>query len=132
MFALSLSFEGIDLLHRGAGGWRNVGEVPLHTLDLTSELAALRKTASVLEPNGVRTKVIIPNDQIKYLTIQTEGLSDGDRTAQVRVALDGATPYDVDDLVFDVSLDGNVAHVAAVARDTLDEFQSGVFCRHSR
>ena len=90
MFALSLSFEGIDLLHRGAGGWRIVGEVPLHTLDLTEELAALRKTAGVLEPDGVRTKVIIPNDQIKYLTIQTEGLSDDDRTAQVRAALDGA------------------------------------------
>jgi len=123
-FALSLSFEGISLLHRVAGGWRTVGEVSLDADDMAAELAVLRKTASSLEPGGVRTKLLIPNEQIKYLTIQTPGLSDHARLTEARRALDGATPYAVDDLAFDISSDGPATHVAAVAQETLAEAEA--------
>lgn len=66
-FALSLSFEGIRLARRAMGGWRVVGDVALDSDDLAGELAILRKTAAALEPAGVRTKLLIPNDQIKYM-----------------------------------------------------------------
>ncbi len=120
-FALSLSFDGIRVLHRAAGGWREVGEVALTTDDLAGELAVLRKTAASLGPSGVRTKLLIPNAQIKYLTIDTPGMPKWDRRAAVKSALDGATPYPVADLAFDFSIDGPRTHIAAVARETLQE-----------
>ncbi|EEB86490.1 hypothetical protein [Roseobacter sp. GAI101] len=123
-FALSLSFEGIRLLHRVSGGWRVVGELALDVDDLTGELAVLRKTAASLEPGGVRTKLLIPNDQIKYMTIPTPDLSDAARLDAARKALENATPYAVEDLAFDISSDGTQTHIAAVARETLAEAEA--------
>ena len=45
-FALSLSFEGIRLLHRASDGWRQVGEVAVDAEDMAAQLAALRSTAT--------------------------------------------------------------------------------------
>lgn len=123
-FALSLSFEGIKLLHRAAGGWREVGEVPVTAEDLAGELAMLRKTASSLEPGGVRSKLIIPEGQIKYLTIETIGLSDAARRKEAEAALHNATPYEISELAYDISVDGAKTHVAAVARETLSEAEA--------
>jgi hypothetical protein len=123
-FALSLSFDGIKLLHRAAGGWREVGEVAVTADDLAGELAMLRKTAASLEPRGVRTKLIIPSSQIKYLTIETAGLSDEARRKAAEAALHNATPYEVSDLAYDISMDGAKTHVAAVAKETLTEAEN--------
>lgn len=123
-FALSLSFVGIRLLHRAAGGWRVVGEVSLAAEDMAAELAALRKTASDLEPRGVRSKLVIPNEQIRYLTVDSGDVSDDGRWSAAFAALEGATPYAVDELSVDICADGAQTHVAAVARDTLDEAES--------
>ncbi|TNF57348.1 MAG: hypothetical protein EP307_14140, partial [Rhodobacteraceae bacterium] len=123
-FALSLSFEGIALLVRAAGGWRNAGEVSLDAPDLGGALAALRARAVDLGGAAFRTKLIIPKDQIRYLTISTGHLSAADRHAEVRRALDGATPYAVDELSYDICEDGPLTHVAAVARETLEEAEA--------
>ncbi|NEK24593.1 hypothetical protein GV827_19610 [Sulfitobacter sp. JBTF-M27] len=123
-FALSLSFDGIRLLHRAAGGWRVVGEVGLESADMASELEVLRKTATALEQGGLRTKVLLPNEQIKYLSVETPGLDDADRRQAAEAALDGATPYAVKDLAFDISADGDRTHIAAVARETLAEAEA--------
>ncbi|MGJ8544928.1 MAG: hypothetical protein ACSHWZ_05750 [Sulfitobacter sp.] len=123
-FALSLSFEGIRLLHRAAGGWRVVGDVALDAGDLAAELATLRRTATGLEPGGLRSKLIIPNAQIKYLTIPTNGMDSAALQDAARSALQGATPYDVADLAFDISTDGDETHIAAVARETLEEAEN--------
>ncbi|MGB3243861.1 MAG: hypothetical protein WBB25_04970 [Sulfitobacter sp.] len=120
-FALSLSFEGIRLLHSAAGGWRLVGEVGLDSEDIAGELAMLRRTATALDPSGLRTKLLLPNGQIKYLTIDTDGMDNAARMDAARAALDGATPYAVADLAFDISADGAQTHVAAVAKETLIE-----------
>ena len=123
-FALSLSFEGISLLQRAAGGWRSVGQVSLDTSDLTGDLAQLRDKANALGPEEMRCKIVIPNDQIRYLTVETGSFDGEARQSMVRQALDGATPYPVDDLAFDISVDGSTTHVAAVAHDTLAEAES--------
>ncbi|MFT4960041.1 MAG: hypothetical protein ACI92Z_001118 [Paracoccaceae bacterium] len=123
-FALSLSFEGISLLHRAAGGWRTVGEVTLESADLSPALAELRDKAGRLEPDGLACKLIIPNEQIRYLTVETGGAEDGLRTEMVLAALDGATPYPVSDLAFDFSIEGDMTHIAAVARETLAEAEA--------
>ncbi|MFD2738453.1 hypothetical protein ACFSUD_02620 [Sulfitobacter aestuarii] len=123
-FALSLSFDGIQLLHRALGGWRVVGEVALDAADLDAELATLRKTATALDPGGLRCKLLIPDAQIKYLSIDAEDPSDAARLRAAHLALEGATPYALDELAFDIAADGARTHIAAVARDTLEEAES--------
>lgn len=111
------------MLHRAAGGWRNVGTVPLDSADLPAALADLHGKGERLEPGGV-CKLIIPNDQIRYLTIET-GISDLESRRRLALAaLEGATPYAVDELVFDLSEEGSRTHIAAVALETLQEAES--------
>ena len=123
-FALSLSFEGIALLHRAAGGWRSVGEVALDVPDLAGALAGLREMAARLEPEAPHCKLIIPNDQIRYLTLETGSFEGEARRAMVESALDGATPYRIEELAYDISVEGTRTHVAAVARETLAEAET--------
>lgn len=123
-FALSLSFDGITLLHRAAGGWLCVGDVPLDADDMRADLAALRKRALAIATGELACKIILPNEQIRYMSIGTGHFEGEAREAMVRQALDGSTPYAVDDLVFDISTEGDVTHVAAVAIETLEEAQA--------
>ena len=118
-FALSLSFDGLRLMHRVPDGWHLVGEVALDDADVTGSLARLRAAAETLEPNGIATKLLIPNDQIKYLALDTTRAEE----AEVRDALHGATPYSVDELAYDFAKGGGRTYVAAVARETLVEAQ---------
>lgn len=123
-FALSLTFEGISLLHRVDGGWHLAGSVALESTELATDMAALRTRAGELDKAELRSKVVLPNEQIKYLTIETGDVESRTRAALVVSALNGATPYDVDDLVFDWSEEGPLTHIAAVARETLEEAEA--------
>ncbi|SLN47471.1 hypothetical protein TRL7639_02597 [Falsiruegeria litorea R37] len=120
-FALSLSFEGISLLHRAAGGWRLVGDVDINDETFLKDLAALRDKALLLSPEGVDTKLILPNDQIRYLTVNTGSFEGETRTSIIESAVAEATPYGLGELVYDTSPDGHLTHIAIVARETLQE-----------
>lgn len=126
VFALSLSFEGITLLARAAGGWRRVGRVSPESETLSQDMAKLKAEATALDIGPVRCKVVIPDDQIRYMTLETGAQSYFDRRAAARKALEGATPYAVDELAFDICEDGAKTHVAAVARETLVEAEDFV------
>lgn len=119
-FALLLSFDGLRLLHRVSTGWHLVGEVALDSPDLAKALAMLRRTAIDLDPRGLRTKLLIPNEQIRYMALDTTRASEDDIVA----ALDGATPYAVKDLVYDYARGGGRTYIAAVARETLEEAEA--------
>ena len=123
-FALTLSFDGIGLLHRAFPGWHDVGEVALDTADLDRALAALRDKGLALTKGPMLTKLVIPDEQIKYLTFDGQAASGDALTQAVRAHLDGATPYALDDLAYDWSLEAGQVHVAAVARETLDEAEA--------
>lgn len=125
-FALSLYSDSIRLLIRAVGGWRLVGEVSPTSDTLASELAALRKTASGLAPDGVRCKVVVPNEQIRYLSIQTPDMDMAQRRDAALSALTDVTPYQIDELAVDVCADGDMTHVAAVACETLAEAEAFV------
>ena len=118
-FALSLSFEGIRLLLRAAEGWRLVDAVSLDSADLVGDLAQLEAKARELGEETVTSKLIIPNDQIKYITLETGDLDEDARDQIARDALDGATPYAVSDLAYAVSSSGSQTYIAAVAHETL-------------
>ncbi|QYX58240.1 hypothetical protein K1T73_07730 [Roseovarius sp. SCSIO 43702] len=123
-FALSLSFDGIRLLRRAYLGWHPVGEVSLDAPDLNAALAELRAQAAKFAPRGITTKLIIPDDQIKYLDLPTDDAWAEDRAGFVRAALADATPYDISELAYDWSVDGDRVKIAAVARETLAEAES--------
>ncbi|MEQ9695451.1 hypothetical protein [Shimia sp. SDUM112013] len=125
-FALSLSFEGIGLLRRVEGGWHLLAEVALDSDDLAGDLAAMRQMAVDLDGPDFRTKLILPNDQIKYLTLDTGRQSEANRRLAAETALEESTPYRAEDLCFDLAKDGRKTHVAAVARETLEEAESFV------
>ncbi|MDB4197621.1 hypothetical protein N9777_04980 [Ascidiaceihabitans sp.] len=120
-FALSLSFEGICLLLRAADGWRLVDEVALDSTDLVGDLAKLAAKARRCSDNEISSKLIIPNDKIKYITLETGDISEDEREQLALDALEGATPYAVSDLAYDVSSDQSQTYVAAVACETLAE-----------
>ncbi len=120
-FALSLSFEGISLLGRVPGGWSVLGEIPLDVEDMRGALKSLREVADFRGANQGQVKLIIPNEQIRYLTLPKP---ESDADGAIRRSLDGATPYAVADLVYDSSGSGSTIMVAAVARETLEEAES--------
>ncbi|UWQ73641.1 hypothetical protein [Leisingera sp. M658] len=123
-FALSLSADGIALLFRAEDGWRSVASTPFNTEDLPAALAAMRADALQLAPGGIFCKLILPDDQIRYLTAETGDLPAEARIEAARQALEGATPYPVDELAFDIAIEGSRTHVAAVALETLDEAET--------
>ncbi|MGR3320703.1 MAG: hypothetical protein ACU0DK_02095 [Pseudooceanicola sp.] len=120
-FALSLSLDGIALLFRARDGWRLLGDVALDSPDLNGELAALRKRAAELCDGPVFCKIVVPNDQVRYMTIDTGTVGEMRRVALVESALEGATPYELDELAYAWAPAGDSTQVAAVARETLDE-----------
>ena len=123
-FALNITDTTIGLLHRTARGWMQVGETQLDTADLAEALGYLRGSALGLSPGGLTTKLVLPNSQIKYLELDAPGPNDADRRTQIRTALIGRTPYNVEDLVFDWSGSGSKVQVAVVPRETLDEAEA--------
>jgi hypothetical protein len=120
-FALVLSLEQVALLHRQKRGWEELGGVPLDDPDFGGRLAALREAALALSPDGIETKLVLPESQVLYTAIASPGREDKVRRDAIRRALEGMTPYAVDDLAFDYEAEGEVLHVAVVARETLDE-----------
>ncbi|WP_425098794.1 hypothetical protein [Tropicibacter sp. S64] len=123
-FALSLSFEGIALLRHVNGRWACIDEVALDVPDLDGAVNALRDRALALDPEGEKVVLVIPNEQIRYLDAPDPGDDAAAREAAVRRALEGATPYEVKDLVFDHVADRGRLRIAAVARETLDEAEA--------
>ncbi len=122
--ALTLSFEGIGLLTRVPGGWHLLGEVTLDSADLAGELADLRAQAIAVGGPDFQTTLVLPNDQIKYLTLPAGRMSEKKRQQKAEDALEEATPYRADQLVFDITTQGRIPQVAAVARETLEEAEA--------
>lgn len=122
--ALTLSFEGIGLLTRVPGGWHLLGEVTLDSADLAGDLAALRSQAIEVAGEEFQTTLVLPNDQIKYLTLPAGRMSQKKRTRAAEDALEASTPYGADQLVYDMTTAGTVPQIAAVARDTLGEAEA--------
>ncbi len=123
-FALDLSHDGINLLHRGKNGWSLVGSVGLDDPEFMARLSDLHMTAAQLANGHFTCKLIIPNSQVLYTVVDASGPDDIAREVQIRAALDGLTPYPVGELVFDWRAEGDKARVAVVARETLDEAEA--------
>lgn len=123
-FALDFRDDSIGLLHRSGSVWQVVGSVPIDAPDLSEALNYLRSTAVGLSPRGMATKLIIPNDQILYTSVSVTATDDAARRAEVAAALEGRTPYAVEELQFDYHGDGPEVLVAVIANETLAEAEA--------
>ncbi len=123
-FALLLSHEGIKLAHRTPDGWAELGHVSLLDDDLSEKLDVLRQKGEALAVKGFSTKIVLPNEQIKYLTLPS--VEDDDREVAIKDALEKTTPYLIEDLVYDWEDGEDGMNVAAVSRATLSEAESFV------
>ncbi|MBC6408267.1 MAG: hypothetical protein GDA40_09235 [Rhodobacteraceae bacterium] len=130
-FALSLSVQSIALLQREGNGWRVLDEISPQADDLKKamnrlRMAGLKSLATQAEQTregaipaeaALPCLVLLPNDQIRYLVLANAAMDH----KTVGTALEGATPYAVADLAFDIASDGEKTFVAAVAKETLEE-----------
>ncbi len=123
-FALNLSHEGIGILHRTQFGWMYVANVSLDDPELEDQLAVLRRTVADLGNGRVITKLVIPNSQILYTEVYAPGPDYNAQIVQIRQGLEGKTPYDVCDLVFDWRNIGQSAKVAVAFSGSLKEAES--------
>ena len=120
-FALDFRDNQIALLHRQDTGWAIIGRVGMDDPDLDAAMAYLRATALGLSPRGVASKLILPNEAILYTELPDLPYGQDRRAAAIERALEGRTPYAVADLVYDWTDAGSSAHVAVIARETLEE-----------
>jgi hypothetical protein len=128
-FAISFTDDGLALLHRESRGWVSIGQVGFDNPEMDQAIDWLRSTALGLSPEGVHPLLVIPNSQILYTRVPVTGMDEAARRAEIAVALEGRTPYAVSDLVFDYVMSGDVAQVAVVARETLEEAEGFTLAR---
>ncbi|RVV99802.1 hypothetical protein EKE94_03770 [Mesobaculum littorinae] len=120
-FALDLSHTGIRLLHLTKEGEPVLGQVALDDPDFDRHIADLRDQAQAQIKGQMRCLLLIPESEVLYTSVDAPGPDRDSRAAAVRQGLEGMTPYDLDDLVYDWRPSDGQALVAAVARDTLSE-----------
>lgn len=120
-FALNLSNDGVELLHRGTSGWRSLGAVKFENDDVQAGCARLVAEAEKLEPGNVRTKLILPESQLRYSTVLAPGPTDEARRYQIEAEIEALTPYSIDELVYDFSVEDDHALIVICARETLAE-----------
>ncbi len=120
-FALEIAPDTLTLSHRRFGAWHSLGTVRRDDPRCPQRMDELRRTADWLEPNSIRTAVVVASSQVMFLTVALPSNSRGNKRREIREALKTATPFPVEDIEFDfVSEDGG-ARVAIVAKTALAE-----------
>lgn len=120
-FALKLSNDGVELAHRAPSGWLSVGTVDFAAEDVSVACAALLEKAAKLAPEGIRTKLVLPESELRYATVIAPGPTDEARRYQIEAEIEALTPYSIDDLTYDWVVEDDAALVAICARETLAE-----------
>lgn len=113
---LDLSRTSVRLLEDDGETVTVLGEVAFDDTELDARIADLRQQA------GGDTIVLVPRSEVLFCDLDPTGGGDASEEAAIREALEGRTPYALDDLAFDWRRreDRRIA-VAAVARETLEE-----------
>lgn len=123
-FALLFSQENVGLLHLTSTGWNSLGSVRFDDPDLMDSLGALRGEAQDLSPDGFTSVLVLPKSEVLYTSLITPDTDAAGQEQAVIAALEGRTPYAIDELAFDWVEDNGTLRVAAVARETLAEAEA--------
>lgn len=121
-FALSFTTDAVQLLQRkNHVEWQTLGQAEFSSSNFRADLAELRSLTGHDRSGPLPVVLLIPHDQILYTSLQVPG--GPSREVEVARALDGLTPYGIEELAFDWKDEGDEVRVAAVARQTLAEAQ---------
>ncbi|NIZ11177.1 hypothetical protein [Pseudooceanicola sp. HF7] len=120
--ALRFTEHALSLQRRADGVWADVGRARFEDDNFAAQVASILARAEAELGQPVRSQIVLPEDQVRYLTIAVpQDLPHGEEAPLVAAALEGVTPYAVADLRFDWHRTGAELQIAAVARETLEE-----------
>ncbi len=116
IWGLDLDMSAVRLMRREGEDWVEQAVEPIDSPDIEDRLENL---IAPIEGGGP-VMLFLPRDQILFTVVELE--AEQDTQAQIERAMEGRTPYALDELSLDWQSDGGSAvRVAAIARDTLDE-----------
>ncbi len=127
-FRLVLDHDGIALSREGESAERM--RVALDAPDFDAQIGQMRDlmSAALAEEGAappadgtLHVTVVLPDSQILYTETPASGLDKIADATRVENALVGATPYQLEELVWDWGLVGKTLRIAVVARDTISE-----------
>ena len=115
-WGFDLDMAAVRLMRREAGHWREVAVEKIDSADIEDRLQAMADQID----EGAAVDVFLPRDQILYTDIDVS--SEEAAQAEIERAIEGMTPYTLDEVAIDWEMSGTgKARVAAIARETLDE-----------
>ncbi|MEM9248410.1 MAG: hypothetical protein AAGB05_06890 [Pseudomonadota bacterium] len=137
-FRLILDHDGISLAKPGQDA--PLARVGLDDRNFDAGVAQMRQIladagghASKTAPNASTAAagqygvaVVLPDSQILYTETPASGLDDVADAARVRNALEGTTPYELEELRWDWALEGKTLRIAVVASETIAEAEAFV------
>ncbi len=115
-WGLDLDMSAVRLLRRNDESWDEIAVEKIDGPDIEDRLTTM---LSQIEP-GAEAVLFLPRDQILYTSVDLPPV--GETRAEIERAMDGRTPYSLDELALDWELvQSGRAVVAAIAHETLDE-----------
>jgi len=115
-WGFDLDMAAIRLMRREAGQWHEIAIEKIDGPDIEDRLRAMVERVE----DGQPVDLFLPRDQILYTDVPVS--SEDSALDEIEKAMDGRTPYPLDDLEIDWEMVApDTARVAAIARETLDE-----------
>ncbi|MEM8801967.1 MAG: hypothetical protein AAGF55_05485 [Pseudomonadota bacterium] len=115
-WGLDLDMSAVRLMRRSGENWDEVQTEAIDSPDIEERLNAMLSKID----SGAEVTLFLPLDQILCTDVEIAG--DAETKAEIGRAMDGRTPYALDELVLDWEIVApGQAKVAAIAQDTLDE-----------
>lgn len=122
--ALALSSDGVVLYANSDEGWLVLGRARFSARNMGPQMAVLRRIAqSHIDDPALPSLLLVPEDQLLWQRFESDGVPGdaGSVNAYLLDALEGLTPYEVENLRFDWRRSGAGLDAAIVAIDTLRE-----------
>ena len=119
--------SAVRLMRRDGDDWVEQRVEKIDSPDIEQRLEKLIAPIT----DGGPVMLFLPREQILYTLVELDARADPQR--QIEQAMEGRTPYTLEELSVDWELSENdAALVAAIARDTLDEAAAFAEVRHHR
>ncbi len=115
-WGFDLDMSAVRLMRRDGGHWHEVARENIDGPDIEERLMSM----VALVENGADVQLFLPREQILYTDVKIS--SEKAARREIEAAMDGRTPYALNELEIDWILSGpGTARVAAIAVETLDE-----------
>ena len=115
-WGFDLDMSAVRLMRRDGGHWQEVARENIDGADIEERLAAMIAQVDA----GTAVELFLPRDQILYTDVDVS--SEADAQTEIGAALDGQTPYSLDELEIDWAITKpGKARVCAIAKETLEE-----------